>query len=253
MVRHPWDVQAPDAPVRLFCLPWAGGSAVFYQRAWQREFAPDVDVRPLELPGRGIESDEKLLRRVDDLVDFLLDRLTPLLDRPYALFGHSMGALLSLELTRRLAAEGYPAPVRLFQSGSGIPGRRHRTTGRALHTLPENEFREWLRTTGGTPAAVFQNPELLDHLSPLLRADFELCDVYRERGGAPLSCPVTAIGGDADPYVPVEALSEWSEVTTGPCELMVLSGGHFAFQDHLDRVRSYVAAALRTATAGLTH
>ncbi|QKW05099.1 thioesterase [Streptomyces sp. NA04227] len=253
MVRHPWDVQAPDAPVRLFCLPWAGGSAAGYQRTWPGALAPEVDVRALELPGRGIETSEPLIRRVDPLLDFLMARIVPLLDRPYAFFGHSMGALLSLELTRRLVAEGHPEPVRMFQSGSGIPGRSHRTGGRPLHELPENEFREWLRKTGGTPATVFRNPEILDHLSPLLRADFELCDVYRERPGPQVSCPVTALGGDADPYVPVDALSEWAEITTGDCELMVLSGAHFAFQEHLDRVHSYVAAALETAMAHPAH
>ncbi|MFI1568028.1 thioesterase II family protein [Streptomyces sp. NPDC020490] len=244
MVDNPWDVTSPDAPVRLFCLPWAGGSAVAYQRTWPRALAPDVDVRAVELPGRGIASDVPPVRRLDELLDFLLPRIAPSIDRPYAVFGHSMGAVLGLEIVRRLTAAGLPEPVRVFVSGSAVPGRAPRAA-RPLHELPENEFRAWLRDTGGTPAEVFRNPELLDHLSPLLRADFELCHVYRPTPGAPLGCPLTAIGGDADPYVSVDALAGWAELTTGPFDRLVLGGGHFAFQDHLDRVHTYIATALR--------
>ncbi|MEU9716868.1 alpha/beta fold hydrolase [Streptomyces sp. NPDC047976] len=251
MVRRPWDVECPDAPVRLFCLPWAGGSAVTYRRGWPQALAPDVDVHAVELPGRGAEFGEPLLRRVEPLLDVLMTRIVPLVDRPYAVFGHSMGSMLGLELTRRLVAAGLPEPIRMFVSGSGMPGRRPRTEGSPLHELPENEFREWLRKTGGTPAEVFRNPELLDLVSPLLRADFELCDAYRHRPAPPFGCPVTAIGGDDDPYVPVAALAEWAEITTGPFDRLVLTGGHFAFQEHLDRVHAFVAAALRTAVRGL--
>ncbi|MDT0343456.1 thioesterase II family protein [Streptomyces litchfieldiae] len=238
----------PDTATRLFCLPWAGGGAAAFQRGWPRHLVPGLEVHPVELPGRGAEFDEPPARRLETLLDFLEKRLTPLLGEPYAVFGHSMGTLVAFELTRRFAAAGLPLPRHLFLSGSGRPGQAA-TTLKPMYLLPEDEFRAWLYETGGTPAEVFDNPELLDLLSPMVRADFELCHTYRYRPGPPLAMPLTVFGGDADPFVPVAALREWAELTTGPCEQVVLSGGHFAFRDQLPRVHAHIVATLRPAPA----
>jgi medium-chain acyl-[acyl-carrier-protein] hydrolase len=209
--------------LRLFCFPYSGASAsVFFP--WRGAFGPEIEVVPVELPGRGTRMTEPLATRIETLVERFARELRPQLDRPYAFFGHSMGALLAFELARRLEKED-GGPVHFFASGHVAPQVRERDE--VWHTLPEAELLDMLRTLNGTPEEVLQNPELRELILPILRADFEICDEYRFRPGEPLRCSITAFGGLGDEEVSRENLDAWREHTRGSFKLRMFSGGHF--------------------------
>jgi len=218
----------PRASVRLFCFPYAGGDAQVY-RAWPRHLPPSVEVLAARLPGRGLRIKEAPYRDLAPMVAAVASAITPYLDRPFAFFGHSMGALISFELTRLLNERGDRSPAHLFVSGRRapqIPNDRPDT-----YDLPDAEFVEYLRSLKGTPAEVFDHPELLELMLPLLRADFSVVETYQNRPGPTLDCPVTAFGGESDEEVRVEEIKAWGEQTTGRFDARIMPGDHFFLND----------------------
>lgn len=224
---NPWLPYAqpnPEAHLRLFCLPYAGGSALIY-RGWPQKLPPGVEVCAVQLPGRGHRMKEPPFRSVAELVPVLAEALRPYLDKPFALFGHSMGALVSIEMARHLRRHAGLAPQHLFVSGRSAPqlGKK----GENLYDLPDDELVEHLRRLNGTPREALEHPELMQLMLPLLRADFSVCDTYLHADEPPLGCPVTAFGGLGDANVPRADLEAWAAQTTGPFSLRMLPGGHF--------------------------
>ena len=147
--------------MRLFCLPFAGGGASAY-RTWTTELAPQIDVCPVQLPGREERFNEPAHTDLRALASMVITQLQAYFDKPYALFGHSMGALLSYEVSRQLEAQGAPTPVRTFLSAYVPPHRPSRWS--PIHHLPDNAFLDEIRQLEGTPAAVLQHEELLHFL-----------------------------------------------------------------------------------------
>lgn len=226
---NPWIAYLtprPAARVRLYCFPFAGGGASTYRR-WGAELPPEIEVRPVQPPGREGRIGEPAFRSVEPLVEALAGTLPGDLGEgvPFAFFGHSMGALIAYELARLLRRRGRPQPARLLVSAHRAPQQPPRED--PIHDLPEEEFRRRLRQLNGTPEEVLDHPELMELLGPLLRADFALNETYVEPPGEPLACPITAFGGDADPDVTVDDLRLWAERTTGPFQLHVYHGDHF--------------------------
>jgi len=231
-------VSTGRAAVRLFCFPHAGGGAAFF-RPWRLRLAPTVDVRPVILPGRESRVRELPYRRVEQVLDPLCAALLPYLDRPYAFFGHSLGAVLAYEVARRLSAGTGPAPALLLVSGRRAP---HLPTSRRLFcTLPDDEFLAALGGLGGTPPEVLDAPELLRLFLPTLRCDFELNEYYRPLPGPVLDCPVAAYMGADDPEVDRLELLSWYRATSGEFTLRVFGGDHF----YLKGGRPDVCSAVR--------
>ncbi|SCF00011.1 Surfactin synthase thioesterase subunit [Micromonospora viridifaciens] len=234
------------ARILLFCLPYAGGSAMRVYGRWQQELPDPIQVVPVELAGRGARIVETPLTSVDaitqDVIGTLLDRI----DRPYAIFGHSLGALVAFELARRLEhLHGRPAS-HLFVSGHRAPQLPH-PMGQYDYRLPDAEFKERLRELAGTPDEVLAHEELLDLVLPILRADFEAADTYRYRPGPRMSCPMTVCGGTDDPEAPPDTLPDWSALTAGPCEVRVLPGQHFFLHEEQATLLKGIAADLEPA------
>lgn len=162
-----------------------------------------------------------------ELVDRICGGIEPYLDMPFSFFGHSMGALICFELARALAWQRRPQPRWLFVSGAIPP---HRRQLESLHTLPTNDFIEAVSLRyNGLPAEVLANRELLEFLTPILRADFELIENYRYGDGPPLSAKIAAFGGRDDPSVPPLELERWSDLTAQPESFRVtlFDGDHF--------------------------
>jgi medium-chain acyl-[acyl-carrier-protein] hydrolase len=182
------------------------------------------------------------IARLADLVDEMAPALLPLLDRPYALFGHSMGAWVAFELAQRLRDVHRMPPAHLFVSGQAAPHAARR--GRPIHDLPDEAFLEEVRRLGGTPTAVLQNKEMMKLMLPMLRADLTLCGSYRPQPAAPLTCPVSAYGGVNDCLILHEAVAAWKQLTRGSFRLRMFPGDHFFVQGDREGVLEAVAEDL---------
>lgn len=210
--------------VRLFCFPYAGGAANIF-RPWVKQLSHVADVYPIQLPGRGDRITEPSLTSTVPMVDALVKNLAPYFDRPFAFFGHSMGALIAFELARKLRSEHGPLPVHIIVSGRRAP---HLPRDFPItFDLPDREFEEELKRLGGTGKEVVENPEIMGLMKPTLRADFQLCQEYNYIDQGPLGCPFTVLGGTDDPDVKLEHLAPWKEHTTGECLIKLLPGDHF--------------------------
>lgn len=232
------DVSGP----RLFCYPNAGAGAGAFA-SW-RALAPDgVQLCPLQPPGRAERYQEQPHRRLDSLLDDLMTCLDGQFDGVYALYGHSLGALVVYELTRRLRDEGLPAPVHLYVSGRAAP---HLPETRArLHDLPTARLVPHLREIGGTPEEVLGAPELLDVFLPTLRADFEVNENYRHAPADPLTTPLTVFGGTRDPRADADELRAWGALTQARHDVRLYEGGHFFVTPHAGSLVAEMTASLR--------
>lgn len=219
--------------LRLFCFPYAGGSAQIYW-TWSSVLPADIEICAIQLPGRERRFREAPFRRVEAAVDALAGTISTYLDTPFAMFGHSMGAVLAFETTRRLAAEFGRAADRLIVSGHRAPHLRSRRT--PIHSLPDDSFIEKVRALNGTPAEVFDNAELVELILPMLKADFEMVETYSELAGPRLTCPLLAMGGNADADVTPAEIDAWHSATTGQFRSVVLEGGHFYINTATDRL-----------------
>jgi medium-chain acyl-[acyl-carrier-protein] hydrolase len=216
--------RSPVARLRLFCFPYAGGSALIY-RHWM-DLPPQIDVCPVQLPGRDERFREPAFTRTDALCDALVVALGGFLDMPFAIFGHSMGAIIAYEFARRLQTCGSMRHLLVSgQRAPHLPLRRKQS-----YDLPDAAFRERLRELDGTPGAVLRDADLMELLLPRLRSDFELNETYKRVEHAPLVCPVTAFGGAQDKEVSRSDLEAWRLTTTSAFDLKMFPGGHF-YQD----------------------
>jgi medium-chain acyl-[acyl-carrier-protein] hydrolase len=241
----PWVVLPrpnPGARLRLFCFPYAGGGASVFT-AWPEGLPDEVEVCAVQPPGREGRLSEAPFTDVHALVEALHPALRPHLDRPFALFGHSNGAVMAFELARALRRAGGPMPVRLIASGRPAPQLPLEEP--PVHALPDEAFTREIRRFSGTPDAVLENAELMELLMPLLRADFQLGETYAARDEPPLPVPITAVGGVDDHEVRREQVEGWREQTTRDFRLAMLPGGHFFLLDQRDLLLREIAADLR--------
>ena len=236
----------PAPALRLICVPFAGGGASSY-RLWAQHLPDHVEVVPVQLPGREDRLDEPPVDSMEPLVDRLVPGLAPYLDRPFALFGHSMGALIAFEVGRRLRSTGLE-PVHFFASGCRAPHLPSSCPPR--HALPDQAFLDILRDMNGMPEEVMDNPDFIELVMPALRSDFKLVETYVHRSGPQLRCPVSVLGGRADPEVSPPELDGWSRHTTGPFQTQLFPGDHFFLTSARDDVLRLVASHLTSLFQG---
>ena len=218
----------PEALVRLFCFPYAGGTAHTY-RTWPEGLSQDIEVCAVQIPGRGIRIHERPFTDLKLLVRAISGGLHSYLDKPFAFFGHSMGAVMAFELASVLQREGGIEPLHLFVSGGRAPGSSSRR-GPVTFDLPHSEFVEHLRRLNGTPKEVLEHPELMQLMLPLLRADFQMVQTFRYTGAPLLGCPITAFGGWEDREITVEEIEAWGDHTTSRFSMHMMPGDHFFLQ-----------------------
>ena len=231
----PLAPRPAKAPVRLFCFPFAGGGASVF-RGWERDLPPGVDVFAAQYPGHETRIAEAPFHELRALLDSLDEAIAPWLDRPFALFGHSMGALVAFELVRKLRREGRAQPKQLFVSARRAP---HLPPSRPdVHDKSDEELIAELQRISAFPAEVLEHPELMQLLLPIVRADFQLVETHQHADEAPLVIPITAFAGRRDAVVRVDQVEAWREHTNGAFALHEIDGDHLF-------VRGERAAVLR--------
>jgi medium-chain acyl-[acyl-carrier-protein] hydrolase len=229
-----------EARLRLFLFPYAGGGASLY-RGWSNAFPSEVDVLPVQLPGREDRLAEPAFRHLDPLADAAAEALLPLADRPVALFGWSMGAAVAHAVAQRWERAGRP-PALLIAAASPAPHLPN--TLRPIHALPSADFWQAVAGLGGLPEEVMASDELLRFVEPTLRADFAVVESRAVAHPHALGCPIVAIAADEDRTVPLANVRAWSLATRGHAAFAAVAGGHFVIRDHPAGVRTAVQAAL---------
>ncbi|WP_411089606.1 amino acid adenylation domain-containing protein [Streptomyces sp. 061-3] len=233
---------APDAGIRLLCLPHAGAGATVY-RSWGADALDGVAVCPVQPPGRERRRHETALTSATELAGLLAAEVLQHVRPPYAIFGHSTGALVAFELFREIRSAGGPAPVHLFVSGRPAPQLPLRRTG--LSGLSTAELAALLRKLGGTPEEVLNDEGLLARIHPLLTADFQVNEEYAYRPEEPLPAPITVFGATRDAGTPLDQAAAWEVQAGSGFRLHTLEGGHFAVFDRATEVHEQIAKSLR--------
>jgi medium-chain acyl-[acyl-carrier-protein] hydrolase len=209
---------------RLFCFPGAGGLAVNFS-GWAAGFPKSVDLCLAQLPGREERADEAMPGSIRDLAAKLADVVAPSLDRPFALFGYSMGGLVAFELARRLQMQRLPTPRHLFVAACRSPVQARPLP--PVHHLPSEDF--WREVSDGSAAPPAD--AIRAELEPRFRADLHLMETYRLESRVPVACPITLFGGREDTTLAVDDLMLWSGLSAVGCDIVVVDGGHgFLFE-----------------------
>ncbi|QGV82748.1 thioesterase [Streptomyces ficellus] len=234
--------------MRLYCFPHAGGPA--------GAFAPlagalaaggptgarvSVAVAAAQYPGRQDRYRERPWEDIGAIADVLAAEIRTRDEQPYALFGHSMGAVVAYETARRLRRTAGPAPVRLFVSGRDAPSAGPVATD---DVRDDEALLAHIRRLGGTGSRVLEEPELVAMALPALRADYRALRSYVWSPGEPLDCPLTVLVGDADPLVTGAGAAAWRDLSTAATSVRLLPGGHFSLDDCAPRVASLIREAL---------
>ena len=238
---NPWLVRPrplPRARLRLFCLPYAGGGASTY-RGWPAHLPADIEVLAVQLPGREERLREPAFTSATELCQQLVTVLDPYLDRPFALFGHSMGGLISFELTRTLRALGRSLPAHLFVSAHCGPRKPYCLP--AVAGMSDRDLLGLLRRMGGTRNEVLADTDVMRLMLPLFRADLSVCETYRYTPAEPLPCPISAFGGILDEYVRRGDVLAWGAETAASFQGRMFPGGHFFLDDARPRLLQAVA------------
>lgn len=232
----------PQAKLRLFCLPYAGAGTAIY-RPWSALLPSGIELCLVNLPGREKRLRETPYSQLSSIVEILAEVLPNYLDKPFAFFGHSMGALICFELSRQLRQRYARRPVHLFLSAHRAP--QIPDTNPPLRYLSDNAFLQSLQQRyGSLPAVLLQDPELRLLFLPTLRADLTIIETYSYQEEPPLNCPISAFGGRQDKAATEESLSAWRTQTTGEFKLTMFPGDHFFIQ-------SEQTSLLQTVTDGL--
>ncbi|MEV2279133.1 alpha/beta fold hydrolase [Nocardiopsis sp. NPDC049922] len=224
----------PDSRLQLVCLPYAG-SLVPPFLDWAPHLPPRVAMLSAQLPGRGPSHGTPEPKSIPEMAEALVDPLLECLRGPFALFGHSMGALISFELARALEDLGAPLR-RLFVSSYRAPqlpmGRRQ------LHLAPDTELVGHLDVL--SDGSLRDSRDVAEYLLPILRRDLRLCETYEFTGGTPLRTPITAFHGVEDPLFSNAEVQRWCELTEAEFAFFEFPGGHFHVKESKREVLAHV-------------
>lgn len=241
---NPWYKcfeERPNAKTRLLCFAHAGGSPTAYA-TWHRELPASIELCAVKLPGRDDCRTEPFLTSFPPLLAELQTHLRGLFDRPVAIFGYSLGALIAFEFARAVRAGGLGEPVHLFAAARRAPQSPREGS---ISGLSDARFVEEMdRRYGGIPQQIASDPELLAFFLPAIRGDVTLLESYEYADAGPFDFPITVFAGDADKQTRPETLEGWRQQTRAACEIRILPGGHFFFTNARRQISDTIAKAL---------
>lgn len=232
-------------PCTLFCIPYAGGNAAEFL-TWQQFVHSSITIVPVDLAGKGSRKQEPFCSNMEEAVEDVYETVTAQLDgQPYAIFGHSMGAILAFELSRKLRERSsYPSPVQLFVSGRNPPHVPRRAEAPILHQLDDEAFMEELTRFGGIPEELLAHRKLFRLFMPQLRKEYEVSERYVfQAGDTMLDCDISVLYGTEDHSVP-EIMSQWQRYTNGRIAMQAYEAGHFFIHAYGEQVAAWISDQL---------
>jgi surfactin synthase thioesterase subunit len=241
------EIQKGRVPMRstkLFCLPYAGGSATVYNK-WVKFLDKSIELKPVELAGRGKRYSQPFYNDVNEAVDDILKTIcSEIEDSDYAIFGHSMGNLLTYELLNKLENQGYKDPEHIFFSGRCPPHIIKKRQN--LYLLPDEEFKECILSIGGTSEEIFESEELCNIFIPVLKADYRIVEeyVYSPEHNYKFNCPITALSGNEDEGTSLKDMLEWEQHAIKGFNNLQFDGGHFFIHTQMQNVIEVINKAL---------
>jgi len=221
--------------IKLFCLPHAGGFAMYYNQ-WRQYTNKSIKIVPLELTGRGRRMKEPFYNNFDEAIEDLLRQMNTELDGSrFAFFGHSMGSTLAFELAHKVLEIKHQEPTILFLSGRYPP---HVVREREpLHLLSDKEFTKAVAKYGGMPPEVLKERKLMEMVIPILKADFKILHSYQHvKKTRKLNCELSVLMGKADEGLKLEEQQEWKEYTNGGFSMFEFEGGHFYINNNVQKI-----------------
>lgn len=251
LYNSPWfhiKKPNPNAALRLFCFPYAGGSAQVFAD-WHEYLPDDVEVIAMQYPGRGSRFVEPLIGRCEDMVAAIIPEMLPALNKPFVFFGHSNGGLLSFELARALQRRGITTQKHHFLSAKRAIHLPHRKA--PMHKLPHDEFIEELKVLGGTPPEILAQTELMELFLPILRSDFSLSETFTYQGEDKLKCTATVLYGEKDLDIPEEDVLKWQELIETTIDPHKFTGNHFFINGEKQQVLDLMTLKLKQVIASL--
>jgi surfactin synthase thioesterase subunit len=229
----------------VICLPYAGGNKYSY-KIFEHCAPRHLVILPVEYPGRGARSKEPLVNNTMTLVDDVYSHILPVIDAgiPYAIYGHSMGALIGWLLVRQIVKNAHRPPVHLFISGTPGPSARSRGVIKR-HALEKTEFIKEVVSLNGSASEIFSDPELLDYLEPILRADFRISETFCYEEGPPIDVPFTVITG-RDESMSAEDIECWQKESSFPVDFRKMPGDHFFINRYASAILELMTKKIAT-------
>ncbi|MBL7702884.1 MAG: thioesterase [Ferruginibacter sp.] len=221
--------------INLLCLPFSGGSKYSFSGLFNSAsgvYSPVV----LELPGRGKRTQESLLYNIDQAEIDLFQQAQPYLDKPYAVYGHSLGGLLAFRLIKHIQQGGLKKPLHLFATGASAPSVPFK---KSYHLLGKQQFIDKIKSLKGMPEEIMENEEIMNYFEPIIRADFTLLETYNYEPSPPFDIPVTVIFGDRED-MQIEEVEPWKNETTGDIDIRQMPGGHFFIYNHAIKIQKII-------------
>lgn len=228
--------------IKLFCLPYAGGSAVYYSK-WKKCLCEYIEICPIELSGRGKRYEQPLYKNISEVVEDLYKIVKPQIkDEKFAFYGHSMGSLIAYELSQKIFNTDGKVPIHMFLSGGNPPNFQKKT---CFHKLPDEEFMEEIVKLGSTPKEVIEKREFFDIFVPIIKADYSVLENYKyNKSNCKLDCNFTILSGKDDPFVEKD-VTLWNEFTTKQCKEILFDGGHFFIHDKTAEITKFINDTLK--------
>lgn len=221
--------------IDLYCIPYAGGSAGAIYAKWKKKLQPYINVVPLELPGRGNRMSEPLCYNMDKIVVDVLERMSSIKERPYAIYAHSMGTVLVYELMKLIKEKGYPQPERIFLSGRKPPHLKYENENR--HLLSDRGLIQELGVIGGEDLELYKSDFFIETFLPIIRNDFRVIEEYVfDYSISQFDCELVYLFSDQDVFVNSKDIAEWKEYTTQNLDIHHFKGGHLFINDYWQEI-----------------
>ena len=223
----------PNALIKLFCFPYAGGNAATYL-PWAKRLQQSVELTAIQPPGRSNRMFEQPLSNMPELIEELIKVIPERIDRPYVFFGHSLGSRVAFELMTQFAKRGITLPIHFIASGSKAPHIPARE--QSIYHLSDKEFIRELRELQGTPEVILDNEELMELCLPLLRADFEIAETHIYKEKISFNFTASVFGGTDDVDISESDLLAWGSFFSQPLITQCFHGNHFFIESNIEPV-----------------